>query len=456
MSGGQRQASVLLLFLLLGGLLAWSPGLKGPYQFDDFATPLDDSASQSVKAWARNLRLTLRPLAKLTFALEADAGLTERPAVRRGVSLALLAAAAVLLFLLLARLQNDAAPWVAALLAALWFLHPVHADSVLMIGGRTAVLATLFLLGALLALERGRALTAGALFLLACLSRETALAGLLPLAVLATGRADGGHRAALRVLAPALVGGLVMLVWLAVTPRYRALAEFSFLGRPLAQSLFAQVGAVPRGLEVLLRPSQLSIDYGVRLPTAATDPLFVTGVILYLFAAAGVLYFAKRSPTAALGLALWLAALVPTQSFIPKLDALSNRPLGLALAGLMITVAPVFAGAGCAGPWAAGGRWPTAWPGRLAFAGALLAAAVLARATAQRSELFASELTLWADAAGKAVVNPRPHLQYAILLKDAGRDREAWNEISTARRIDPFSPRIDDLYRAWKTENNRP
>jgi hypothetical protein len=60
-----------------------------------------------------------------------------------------------------------------------------------------------------------------------------------------------------------------------------------------------------------------------------TEPLFLLGLLLYFGAAAGALYLCRRSPAAAVGLALWLAALLPTQSVIPKLDALANRPLSL-------------------------------------------------------------------------------------------------------------------------------
>jgi gas vesicle protein len=131
------------LAVLFAGFLVWSPGLNGPYQFDDYATPLDDPASHSLAAWRQHLPLTLRPLTKLSYALEADAGLTSRPGVRRAFSIGLLAAGALLLYLLIARLQPGLAPLGTVFLAALWFVHPVHADSVLMLSGRTAVLAAM-------------------------------------------------------------------------------------------------------------------------------------------------------------------------------------------------------------------------------------------------------------------------------------------------------------------------
>jgi hypothetical protein len=449
-------AALCDVLALAAGFLVWSPGLNGPYQFDDYATPLNDPASQSLAAWTHYLRLTLRPLTKLSYALEADAGFSSRPGARRVLSIGLLAAAAVLLYLLIARLQAGVAPLGAAFLAALWFVHPVHADSVLMISGRTAVLSTVFLLAALLAFERSRSLVTGALFMLACLSCETALAGLLPLAVLAASRPGTTPRAVLRELAPIVAGGAIVVCWCVTTPRYLALAEFSFLGRPLWHSLVAQVGAVPAGLALLLQPSGLSIDYGIPLPAAAGEPLFLAGVLLYLLAAVGIVVFLRRSRTAALGLALWLAALLPTQSLVPKLDALSNRPLSLALAGLLIAAAPLLGAAidrlrspAIRHPSPAGLR-------RGASAGALVLVVMLALSSARRAELFDSQLALWQDAAAKSDYNARPHLQYALLLKRTGRDREAWQEVSIAGAIDPFSPRIDDLRKAWGPKKEKP
>lgn len=445
--------------LLLAGLWAWSAGLYGPYHFDDFVTPLNDPASQSLSAWRQYLPLTLRPVTKLSYALEAEAGLSRDPALRRGVSILLHAAAAGLLFLLLVRLAPGFAPLGAAVLAALWFVHPVHADSVLMLSGRTAVLSGLFLLASLLALERARPWLAGLLFVLACLSRETALAGLLPLLVLAASRPGAAFRSTLREALPSLLGGALVLAWIVTTPRYLHLAEYSFLGRPFWPSLASQVGAVPVGLGLLFNPAALSIDYGIPLPTRISAPGVLLGAALYVAAAFGVLVFLHRSRAAAVGLALWLAALLPTQSVVPKLDALTNRPLSLALLGLLLASTPVLA-------WGIrqlrSGR-DRAIPGELRrallttprLATACCAAAILlplATATVDRGRLFQSELSLWQDAANKSRSNARPHLQYAVLLRNAGRHTEAREVLSEARRIDPFSSSIAQLSRLQRAE----
>lgn len=451
--------AIALLALLVAGTVPWLPGLHGPYHFDDHATPLSDPASQSFAAWRQTLPRTLRPLTKLGYALEADAGLAARPAPRRALSLLLHALAALLLYRLLMRLEPGLGRPGAVMLALPWLLHPVHADSVLMLSGRSALLAGGLLLAALLALERARPALAGVLFVLACLARETALAGLLPAAVIAATCPGATLRSTLRHMLPILVGATAILCWLAATPRYVALAEFSFLGRPLWASFVAQVSAVPVGLALLLQPQRLSIDYGIALPATGRDPLFLSGLLLFAAAAAGIAWclLMRRARATAVGLALWLAALLPTQSFVPKLDALSNRPLALALAGLLIAAAPLLAAVlkrarEVSRHGGAIRTWAMVAPG----AAALALVAMLAAATAQRSALFDSQLRLWQDAAMKSRNNARPHLQYALLLARAGREREARQALSRARAIDPFSARIDDLWQASRTSEDEP
>lgn len=435
--------------MLLAALLwVWSTGIDGPYLFDDFVTPLNDPASQSLDAWRQNLSVTLRPVTKLTYAAEVDSGIAVDPSLRRIVSLLLLAAAAVALGVLTFRLTSIGA-YGSALLAALWFAHPVHADAVLLLSGRSAMVSVAFLLAALLALERSHRWTAALLFGLACLSRETALAGLMPLVVLAMSGPHNSAAKAWREIAPTLLIAVFVACWMFSTQRYADLAEYSLLGRPLWSSFISQVSAVPVGLGLLLQPSNLSIDYGIPLATRLSAPTFVLGVLLYAAAAVGIVLALTRSRAIAVGLALWLAALLPTQSFVPKLDALTNRPLSLALAGLLLAAAPLIV--------AASNRLRTSYRERtpLIPLAALTCGGLLFVATAvmtlHRAQLFRSDLALWQDAAMKSSANVRPHLQYAALLKRIGRDHEAWRVAATAQRIDPLNSQAATMARLFRT-----
>jgi protein O-mannosyl-transferase len=418
--------------------LVWSPGVSGPYQFDDYATPLTDPASQSLSSWGQQVKTTLRPVTKLTYALESEGGFAADPGKRRIVSIVFHFIAGLLLFLLLRKMEPRLQFGGALLIAGIWLFHPVHADSILLLAGRTAVLSSLFLLASMLLLELRRPILAALLFLAAALSRETAIAGVFPLIVVAMSK-PATRKEHVHQILPLMFAAMVAILWCLFIPRYQQLAEFSFLGRPFEKSAIHQIGAVPVGLWLIFKPSALSLDYGIPLPSKISAPLFLLGLFCYVAAVLGVLLTIRRQRMIAIGLSIWLAALLPTQSVIPKLDAVANRPLSLALAGLLVALVPgiviIFSHK------------------RIKSASAVAFAIILfglGISTIHRSALFQSEIALWSDAASKSIVNARPHLQYAMLLHNAGRHQHAFVELSIARAIDPFNSRIDALWDRYK------
>jgi hypothetical protein len=118
--------------------------------------------------------------------------------------------------------------------------------------------------------------------------------------------------------------------------------------------------------------------------------------------------------------------------------------LGLALAGLLIALVPVLAVAT---------RRVDA-PVLVAAAGVVVA--ILGASAGQRAALYRSELALWGDAASKSRANARPHLLYATLLKQEGRDQDAWRAVSAARAIDPFSSGIAAVWRTYRPSGGEP
>jgi hypothetical protein len=385
----------------------WIAGARGPYHFDDAITPLADPASQSLGAWARSAVVTLRPVAKLSYAIEGSLGLSEHPAARRATTIAVHAAAALLLAMVLLRLVPALGATGASLLALVWAVHPIHAEAVLAVAGRPAALANACVLAALLATIHARDRTAAALLLVAVLCRETALAAVVPLVVATRGRSPRW------LVAAAVVGA----AWIAWTPRYQELAAFSYREIDPVAACTAQLAAVPVGLSLLVRPWALAIDHGGPLP----EVLALGGLAIYAIAIAVIVIGWRRAPVLALGIAVWLAAIAPTQSFVPKLDALTERPLSLAWAGLIIAVA---------GWW----RWRPA---------SALVAAALALATLVRGQRYASDVALWADAAAKSPHGLRPHWNYAQALQAAGRFDDARAEFLVARAIAPHDVRIE-------------
>lgn len=419
-----------LVFVL--GVSVFLAGAAGPYHFDDWITPVSDPASQSLGAFAEHVHRTLRPLSKLGFALEGSLGLGDVPAARRLVSALFHGASSALLFVLCARL--GAGLWASFVAATLFAVHPIHGEMVWALAGRGAVMALCFGLGALVAQLRGRRWLAALLLLSACLSRETAIASALPIAALELSRRRELGRLALR-LEPSLTVVLLAVAFVVQNARYRQLIDYSARGRPFAWSVAGQVEAVPHGLSLYVRPGALSIDHGLPLAHSFASGAFWLGAALLLGFAAATVWAARAQKTAlAVGAALVLAALLPTQSVIPKLDPLTERPFATAFAGAALMLSHGLH---------AVLRRPRARRAALGLAAA--AALLFASATLRRGALIASDVALWRDAAQKSVSNPRPHYNLALALLEAGRADEAREAVARARRIDPFDSELRAL-----------
>lgn len=414
------------------GALVFAMGVRGPYHFDDWVTPVADPASQSIPHFFEHAFRTLRPLSKLTFAVEGSLGWAGDPALRRLVSVCFHAASSALVFVLAARLRSGL--WAAFVAASIYALHPIHAEMVWALAGRGAAMGTTLGLAALLAQARGQRWVAAGLLLAAASSRETAVLFVLPMVALEASRGLDLRTLARRI-EPAATSALLVVAFVAKNARYRTLAEYSLLGRPFGWSVAGQIEAVPHGLSLYVRPGALSIDHGVSLAHSFAAPIFWLGVAsLAAFVWLAVWGACAREPALAVGAAIVLAALLPTQSVIPKLDPLTERPLATALSGVCLVLARGLAPAF---------RHRKHRAKILALAAGV--ALALAVASIRRGALYASDVALFRDAAEKSVVNPRPHQNLALALLEVGRVEEARSAVARARRIDPFDNELRAL-----------
>ncbi len=412
----------------LAAFAAWALFVRGPYHFDDFVTPLDDPASQGLGAFFAHLTTTLRPLTKATYALEASAGLGEMPWARRLFSCML---HGVGVGLLLALVRGEAArvrarPGLPTLAVMAYALHPIHAEAILALAGRPSLLASTLLFGALLAVQRRRDPLGAALFFLACMARETAIVGLLPLLVLA--RREGGLGRAMPQIAAffCVLPLYVLNTRMATLGRYSLSVVDASVDTPLAR----QWAAIPVGLSLWLRPSALSVDHGAAQADSPVAPLALVGLAILgggtLLAIAALAKPALARSPLPLAAALLVAALAPTQSFVFKLDALTERPFAFALACVPLALVGLV-------------TWRVHAGLRGAFSVAAVAAAMLAGLGLRgRGPLYASEVALWADAAAKSETNPRPYVNWIVSLEEAGRPDEALRATRLARGKFPW------------------
>jgi hypothetical protein len=149
--------------------LAYRPALPAGFLLDDWPNLAGLAGVQGgdpAQFWRYLVETatgpTGRPLAMLSFALQADAWPAD-PAAFRAVNLALHLACGVALALLgraVARTWWPARPatadWIAVAAAGLWLLHPLNVSTAAYVVQRMAQLATLFTLLALLAWTHGR------------------------------------------------------------------------------------------------------------------------------------------------------------------------------------------------------------------------------------------------------------------------------------------------------------
>ena len=387
--------------------------------------------------------LTLgRPLLKVTYALGAWAH-GPSPAGFRLVNVALHAASAVLVYVLAERWLAARRPGIfgaaqtAALAgAALWALHPLAAETVTYVSGRSMGLSTLLVLSALaLAATDGvpstrRALGAGLLAFLAPLAKETAL--VLPLLLVCweatLGPRDVSWRGRARRLAPVFAGAAGAALVLALLPRHRELLGFSLAVRPPLEALRGNVQAVPAMLGLWAFPWRLSIDPAKPLEWAWTEGPTLLGLALLGSLAAVALVARKRAPFLAFALGWALLALAPSNSFVWRLDPVGVRPLYLASVGPAVLAAALVAAALAA-------RAPAF--GRAALAGALALACALGAGLVVRNARYRSPVALWEDAVQKAPRNARAKNNLGFAYLAAGRLDDAERLLEAARDADP-------------------
>jgi len=453
--------------LLLAAAPAWITSFGGAFQFDDWNVIVDDPRVASLAAWWRAMP-GIRPLTKLSFALDHQAGLGL--VGFHATSLAIHLAAALLALALLRRLEGwtvaagaggAALParrtgWAALLGALLFAVHPVQTEAVTYLSGRAVALAALLSLASLGTWLRGRERgrpwlvhAASPLLLAGALASKESAAPLplvlLLLAVTAPDRLPGlaGWRRALRdTAAHWLVLAAAALVLLAA-PAYRAMLLHARSLRPPLENLRVHLDGLAWLAGQLLRPAALLADPGPAAPTGPWWPAALTALALatLLAGALAALLLGERAPlrlgatpgrrTAALAVLWTLAWLPPSGWVLPRPEAASDRQAYLALLGPAWLV----------GRWLAGGL---AARGGRRLAATLLSGALvvtLGWATARRSLVYADEVTFWRDVAAKAPGNARALNNLGLALSASCRLDEAAAAFEAALALEPAHPR---------------
>ncbi len=404
--------------LFAAALAAYGNAFFGSFQFDDFNVIVRQGAVHSLGAWWDSMP-GIRPLLKLSYALSWSAGGGGTYAFH-AVNIMLHAANVLLVWQVLRTLferMGVAGEGFAAFAAALLFaLHPAHTEAVTYLSGRSSSMMALFYLASLLAYLRGAPRwVSPALFLAALATKEVAVT--LPFALLLCEALDVRRpfdlRAALR--RQALHWGVLGLglALMAALPRYREMLEASLALRPFADQLALQTGAIARHVGVLILAVPPNIDPQV----VAVPPIAGLAVVAAIAVGCALL---RVQPWYALALLWFFLHLAPTNSLLPRLDAVNDRQLylasigPLALAGLALSLMP---------------------RGRVALAAAL--ALVLALGTVLRNRDYRSEVALWTETARLSPGKARAFNNLGFALQQAGRPEEARAAYERALALDP-------------------
>ena len=402
------------LLLLAAAGLAFGASIGSGFHFDDYGI-FSDPAITSPDGWLRLWGLSqTRPLTYLTYWLNYQAGGTN-PLGYHAFNLALHLAAALLAFECLRRMLPGRAAWLAA---AIFAVHPIQAESVDYIWGRSMVLASLLCFGSLLAWLSGRRWMAVECFAAALAAKEECAAFPLVLGLLwiFPGQADrlpDRHRAKwplAAMLLLSLAAGLRVIYAAAVTPGAQAGAG---AGITPAHYALTQGVAILRYLRLLMVPWGFTIDPDIPVPPPWLGALAWAAILC-----AAALAWRRRTVWG-----LWLLAglvlLLPSSSVFPAADLAADRRMYLPLVAFAAAAAVPLSRI------------------RSTFIPAL-AIAVLLAGSVYRTAVWRSDQALWREALAHAPRKVRPRIQLARSLSPP----EALRLLDEARRLAPGDPAV--------------
>ena len=414
---------------------AWATSFAGAFQFDDWNVIVNEPRVASLGAWWGSMP-GIRPLLKLSYAANHASGLGL--AGFHAVNLAVHAASALLVLALLRRVASrcgatgegtGAGPLLGALLFA---LHPVQAEAVTYVSGRSSSLMGMLALSSIVAWlagreGRGRWLSVGLsplLFAAALATKEGAV--VLPATLVLLQAIDQRRpfrwREAFASTAPhwAVLGAVAGVF--AASPTYRRMLATSASLRPPGENLLTHLDAVAWLTAQVVRVDRLVADPALP-PVEGWNSLVALEACLLLGATAWAIASLRRRPAVAFGVLWFLLWLPPTGWWLPRPDPANERQLYLSLVG------PA---------WVAG-----LWLSPLAAAGGVRRAAVailvvaLGGVAAARSLVYVDEITYWQDVVAKAPHGARGHGNLAHALAARCRIPEAEAELVRALDLDP-------------------
>ena len=438
---GTGLAALAALFWVYG------PAMHTGFLFDDtkqlFALP---TASQPLSAWIGRVR----PVLMFSYWVNTRISMEDTFSYHL-FNILIHALAGIFVFLVIRRLlewagaeKSTRTPF-AAFGALLFLLHPLQAESVAYISGRSDALCGLFGCAsfAVFLYRRSPAITWAVvlpvllLFAAAVLTKEQAV--VLPALFVLTDfwwnpesplRAVRANWKLYVVLALGTAAGLALFWWMIFGGGAGGSAGFAMKDLTWYQYLCTQFRAIFAYLFNFVLPIHLTVDWDFPISHGIFDhgSIFFLAALLALAAAAW--RYRRRFPLAGYGYFVFLLLLSPTSSILPIQDPIADRRMYFPTLGLILIAIDLL-------------RHLNVEPKVLATgAAALLVAAALA--THARAQVWSDPILLWRDTALKSPNKTRAHFQLAFAYFEQGRSDLAVAEFQKTAELKP--PTADLLY----------
>jgi hypothetical protein len=344
----------------------------------------------------------------------------------------------VLVFLVLLRILQKAgwkgrrAQVTSAIGSLVFAIHPLQTESVSYVAGRSESLAALFLLLAYVVFLYRRtesiswmeACLVVILFGLAVKTKENAVS-LAPLLVVTDlfwpePFSLRGLRRNWRLYSLMIPGALVATVLIFRLLAVSGTAGFSVLGVKWYQYAFTEARAVFTYIRMTVWPTGLSLDHDFATSHTIWEHAAIFWMILLAALVTAAIRLRRRYPQACFGLLMFLIWLAPTSSIVPLDDALVERRMYLAVIGLILIACEM--GMRIRLPLAAG------------VAALCLGGMIFGKFCYDRNRLWGDPDELLEMAAANAMHNPRPLLNFTLVLIQHNQCAQAPRYLARAER----------------------
>ena len=426
---------------------AYGPAMHTGFLFDDttqhFALP---TASQPLSSWIG----PVRPVLMFSYWVNSRISM-EDTSWYHYFNILIHALAGIFVFLVIRRLlewagaeESSRTPW-AAFGTLLFLLHPLQAESVAYISGRSDSLCGMlscasfaaFLYRRSPAISWAGVLPVLLLFGAAVLTKEQAVA--LPALFVLTDfwwnpqtplRSVRANWRLYAILALGAAGAAALFWKLIVGAGAGSSAGFAIKDFTWYQYLFTQFRAIFAYVFNFLLPVNLNVDWDFPISRGIFEYGAIFGLAALLALAAAAWRYRRAFPLAGYGYFVFLVLLSPTSSILPIKAPIADRRMYLPILGLILIAIDLL-------------RRLKVERKLLALGAAALMVAT-ALATHARAEVWSDPILLWQDSALKSPNKVRAHFQLAFAYYEQGHFDLAVAEFQRTAELKP--PTADLLY----------